>query len=103
MFFLAGTDTDVFFPLKFRVGKTAEPGAGAGNRLMKARQPLGITLKGVMDAVGPSAALAIAAWLRDEARASCRQCAGSANRNGANHVARNEGIVATITRPKYWT
>jgi hypothetical protein len=61
------------------------------------------TLKGVMDAVGSSAALAIAAWLRDEARASRRQCAGSANRNGANHVARNEGIVATITRPKYWT
>jgi hypothetical protein len=61
------------------------------------------TLKEVMDAVGPSAALAFAAWLRDEARAGCRQGAGSANRNGANHVARNDGMVATITRPKYWT
>jgi hypothetical protein len=61
------------------------------------------TLKEVMDAVGPSAALAFAAWLRDEIGAGCRQCAGSANRNGANHVARNDGMVATITRPKYWT
>jgi hypothetical protein len=46
MFFLAGTDTDVFFALKFRVGKTAEPDAGAGNRLMNARQSLDFTLKG---------------------------------------------------------
>jgi hypothetical protein len=41
--------------------------------------------------------------LRDQVRAGCDQCAGSANRNGANHVARNDGMVATITRPKYWT
>jgi hypothetical protein len=41
--------------------------------------------------------------LRDQVRASSHQCSGSANRNGANQVARNEGMVATITRTKYWT
>jgi len=71
--------------------------------MIKTRQSTDYKLEEVMGAVDPSAALAFAAWLRDQARASCHQCAGSANRNGANHVARNDGMVATITSPKYCT